>query len=792
MRLAVRGLVKSPGFSLPAVLMLGLGIGANTLIFSATKGILLRPLPFVEAHELVKIWESNLTEGVAQIECAPGNFLEWQRQGGVFESMAAFHELELVFTGSGEPEQIRGIRVTPDFFQVLRSGPLHGHLVVEGTEERAVVLSHSLWSRRFGGDAGVVGKAVTINQEPYVVAAVMPADFEFPPDGEAWVPRPFDALESQSHEFQFLDVIARLREGTTLEQARSVMGNVARRLEQDYPDSNTGWGVKLVALRDDIVGAMRPRLLILLGSGAFVLLLSCANVANLLLARTIGRQRDIALRSAIGAGRRALVGQFLTENLVLVAAGAVLGLLLSSWGLRILTALAPPEIPRVEEVVLDGGVLAFALLISVATVAILSLIPSFMAAAPNLEEFLKEGGLRASAGRGRRRLQDVILVLEVALAFTLVIGAGLLVKSFWSLQRVDPGYDFENILTMEVELPRAKYPEGHQQVAFFDQTFEALRRLPGVEAVAGSTTVPLEGSGLEFSFEIPGRPQGPSGEPFNAGFDSVTADYLQTLGIGLVGGRYFSATDDSRSPAVAIINRTLARRYWGEDDPVGEHLTVLLRDRVPREIIGVVEDIKHSSLIAEPRAEIYVPFEQFPIRSLRLAIKTTRDPMRLVGEMRRTILSVDSEQPVSDVETMARLHGASMARERFTMALLGAFAAVGLLVGAVGVHSVMAYAVAQRIHEIGIRMALGATQAGVLRLVLSRGCALVLIGLAAGMLASLSLGGFLRGLLFEVTETDALTFVGTSVLLIAIAALAILVPARRAATVPPTIALRSQ
>lgn len=792
MKLAVRGLVKAPGFSIPAVLMIGLGIGINTLIFSATEGILLRPLPFNDAHQLVKIWEANPAEGVAQIECSPGNFLEWQRQADVFESMAAVHEIELVFTGSSEPEQVKGFRVTPGFFQVLRAKPLYGHLVVESTEERAVVLSHGFWLQRFGGDESVVGKTVTINQEPHVVVAVMPAGFEFPPNGEVWVPKPFDALEGRSHAFQFLEVIARLRPGTTLEQARAAMGNVARRLEREFPDSNSGWGVKLVSLREDIVGAMRPRLLILLGSGAFVLLLSCANVANLLLARTIARQRDIALRAAIGAGRRTLVRQFLTENLVLVAAGALLGLLLANWGLRILTALAPAEIPRVDEVAIDGGVLAFTVLISLATVAILSLIPGFMASARNLDEHLKEGGVKASAGRRKRRLQDAILVLEVALAFTLLIGAGLLVKSFWSLQRVDPGYDYQNILTMEVELPRAKYAEGHQQVAFFDQTFEALRRLPGVEAAGGSTTVPLEGSGLEFSFEIQERPQSASGEPLNAGFDSVTADYLQTLGIGLASGRYFSKLDHLQSPAVAIVNRTLARRYWGDKDPVGEHLTVLLRDRVPREIVGVVEDIKHSSLIAEPRSEIYVPFDQFPIRSLRLAIKTTVDPMTVLGEVRRVVLAVDSEQPVSDVKTMAQLHGASMARERFTMALLGVFAAVGLVVGAVGIHSVMAYAVAQRTHEIGIRMALGATQAEVLRMVLSRGCTLVLLGLAVGTLASLSLGGFLRGLLFGVTQTDAVTFAGTSLLLLGVAAFAVFVPARRAATVPPTIALRSE
>lgn len=790
LRLALRSLSRAPGFSLAVVLMLALGIGVNTLIFSFVHPVLVEPLPFKEADRLVMMWETNPREDVAETSVSPANYLDWKGRGDLFEDMAAFHPETLVVTGDGEPEQVPGTRVTPEFFSLFGARPLLGS--AEVGDERAVVIDHGFWRRRFGGDKGVVGHTLSINQVPHVVAGVMPPGFDFPSESEVWLPRALEAEEQPRRDFQYLNVVARLRPGASLEQADAAMGALASGLAEQYPETNTGWGVKLVPLREQMIGEVGTALRILLGTGGFVLLLACVNVANLLLARSVERQREVALRTAMGAKKRDLAQLFLSESLVLVVFGATLATVLTVWGGQLLLRLSPVDIPLVDELRLSGSELAFLAFLSLASGLIFALVPRLVGSSPNLYEFLREGGEKSSAGPRRHRIHNVFMVAVVALAFTLLIGAGLMLRSFNALLNVEPGFAADEVLSLVLRLPRTKYPERHQQATFFGDVLGQIETMPGVKGAGGTTTLPLEGSGLAFTFELERPPPQFAGESLEAGFDITTRDYFRTMGIELATGRYFDERDTSTGQPVAIVNETMARRYWPDGDPLGQRLVLQLRDRESREIVGVIRDIKHSSLESDSREEIYVPFEQFPVGTLTLVLRSGHDPNSLVGDVRRTILNADPELPVASVRTMKEIYDSSMARQRFTAVLLAIFATAGLLLAVVGVYSVMAYNFSRRVREFGIRMALGASRGQVLKMVVARGMQLASFGLAIGMLAAWVLGRFMSSLLFEVNRTDPLTFLGAWLLLSGVAALAIWVPARRATGLAPSIALRTE
>ena len=793
-RYGVRVLWKSPGFTVVALCALALGIGANTAIFSAVNAVLLRPLAFPESERLVWLEGENQAQGITASNMSVPDFADWQTQNQVFEQMAGFITGGSLLVTGEEAERVRGTSVTADFFPLLRTNAARGRALQAGDQEKGhddvTVLSYALWQRRFGADPNVVGRQVMIGNTSTTVVGVMPQGFDFPQQTEMWFPLALNPA-AERRDNRYMNVVARLKPGVPLAQAQTQMDTISQRLAGEYHETNNGWRVRLTNLHEFMVGAVRPSLLILLGAVAFVLLIACANVANLLLARATARQKEIAVRTALGASRLRIVRQLLTESVLLSLGGGAGGVLLSVWLTDLFIAVSPPNAPRFDEIRPDARVFLFALALAVLTGVVFGLAPALQASRPDLNESLKEGGRSGAEGGRRNRVRSLLMVAEIALSFMLLAGAGLLIKSFMRLRDVSPGFNANGVLAMRLSLPSAKYPKGQPRVDMYRQVFERVRALPGVESAGAVLSLPLGGDTFNVgrSFIREGRPMTPE-ESANASYLVATPDYFRTLAIPLVAGRAFTEQDTEQSPMVVIVNETMARKYWPGESPVGKRITIWRDEKFAREVVGVVGDTR-AALDTPPGAQMYVPFAQDAgWGSMTMVVRTTVEPSSLAGAVRGEIHALDKTLPVYNVRTMNEVAAASVAPRRAAMLLLTAFAAVALLLAVLGIYGVTAYYVTQRTHEIGIRMALGAQTRDVLRLVVGQGIRLTLVGLALGIACAFALTRVMASLLYGVKPTDPATFTGGALLLALVALVACYLPARRATKVDPMVALR--
>src|SRR5262245_12748165 len=796
LRYGVRMLLKKPGFTLIAIFTLALGIGANTAIFSVVNAVLLRPLPYQEPQQLVMVWETDKNNAPTLV--APANFTDWSEQSQSVGHIAALRGWDANLTGAGEPERLQGAQATADLFKALGIQPLVGRTFLPGEDQeggpRVVVLSHGLWQRRFGADASVVGKDVMINGLNRTVIGVMPPDFKLPllttratpMQSELWAPWVMSANYRKRRDLGQLRVIARLKPGVTAAQAQAELSAISAR--QSQPETGVRPSAQVIPLRHNLVGDVRQALLVLLGAVGFVLLIACANVANLLLTQSAARRHEIAIRTALGSDRWRVIPQLLTEGLLLALSGGVLGLWLASWSTAALVSLSPENLPRAEEIGMDWRVLGFTFALSSLTGLVFGLAPAWQSSRLDLHTALKESGRSLPGGRGR--LNDLLVVSELALALALLVGAGLLVNSFWRLSHADAGFEAAHVLTLQISLPGAKYPESAQQIAFFDQVIARVGALPGVQAVGVASAIPLTGWQNTTPFLAEGRQEMSQAEEL----DTVSPDYFRAMGIPLQAGRTFTEQDHRDAPRVVIVSQGLARRYWPDENPIGKRLHFLGPPNEPwRTIVGIVGDIKQVSLAGGATREYYLPHRQDNwgfTSSMAIVVRTTAEPSGLIGAVSEQVRAVDKDLPIYNVKTMAQLRAQSAASHRFQMLLLGSFAAIALLLAAVGIYGVMAYAVARRTQELGLRLALGAQASDMLRLVLAQGLKLILLGVAIGLLVALALTRILSSLLFGVSASDPLTFVGVAVMLAIVALLACWIPARRATKVDPMITLK--
>ncbi|HLN99946.1 MAG TPA: ABC transporter permease [Pyrinomonadaceae bacterium] len=792
-RYGIRSLLKRPGFTVIALIALALGIGANTAIFSLVNAVLVRPLPFAEPDRLVWVW-GNIRNGGNRASVSPLDFVDFRQQVKTFDQFAASLSvpLRINLTGNAEPERLTGAAVTGNYFQALGVTPALGRTFVMANEkpgsDQVTVLSYGLWQRRFDGDSNIVNKTIMLDGKSCVVLGVMPPGFSFPQSAELWVPLDFDVLPSmKQRKAHFLSPIARLKPGVTLAQAQADVDAVARHLEEQYPDTNTGWSMRLVSLREQLVGNTRPTLLILFGAVGFVLLIACANVANLLMVRAAGRQKEIALRTALGAGRYRIIRQMITESVLLALIGGTLGTLLAMWGVDLLVTLSAESIPSTAQVKIDATVLIFTLLISLVTGVLFGLAPALRALRLNLSEALKEGGRSATAGTQRNRLRSTLVVLESAVAVVLLIGAGLLIRSLIRLQDVSPGFDPRNVLTMRVDLPREKYPTPDKASNFFAELEGRLAGLPGVENVGFISELPLSGQPNDIPYTVEGRPAVSSDQQFDHDFRRVNRQYFGALRIPLLRGRNFTEQEVRQSAKVVIISDLLAQQVFPNEEPLGKRL-ILAMGNEPFEIIGIVGDIRHRGLESQPAAAMYLP--TYETGWMNLVIRTKGDPLGLAVSVRKEVQAIDPDQPVADIKTMEQWLDTAVAAPRYRTALLGLFALVALVLASTGIYGVMSYSVTQRTHEIGVRMALGARELDVLKLVVRQGMALVWAGIGIGLLGAVALTRVLSTLLFDVTAKDPLTFAAVAGLLTLVAFVACYLPARRATRVDPLVALR--
>ncbi|HEX5413525.1 MAG TPA: ABC transporter permease [Terriglobia bacterium] len=800
LRFGLRQLRRNPGFTAVAVVTLALGIGANTAIFSVVNTVLLRPLPYRDADRLVTVWEYNRVRSIHHTETVSApDFADWRAENHVFQSMGASTDGALyTLTGSGQPLAVMGYYFSADFFHVLGTAPLIGRTFLPEEEQpgknHVVVLSYSLWQNQFGGDRAVLGKTITLDEAPYTVVGVMPPGFKWPGGTELWTPLTISPKAAADRSYRNLRVMARLKPGVTVQQARVEMNMIARRLAVEYPKTNKDESsTEIITLRQKISGDIRPALLVLMCAVGLVLLIACVNVANLLLARAANRQKEVAVRAALGASRGRLIRQFLTESMLLALAGGALGLLLAFWSTGALVAMFPPtisnlSIPHIQKIPIDGWVLGFALAVSILTGVVFGLVPALQTARLNTSESLKESGRSLSGSTQGRHFRNTLVISEVALSLILVAAAALTIESFAHLLGGDLGFSPDHVLTLRVLLPKHKYGADAGLRAFSDQALDRIRALPSVKSAGTVTFLPLSGWEGIRQVSLEGQLASQRGNP-NAVWSSVTPGYFRGMGIPLIKGRFFTDQDNQGANSVAIISKRLARRLAPNRDPVGQHLNVEgIKGLV--EIVGVVGDVHQLGITSQITSEIYLPFSQVPAPIICFAIRTTGNPTSLAREAQRAIWAVDKDQAVSYVMSMDALASESLAPQRVVMALLGIFAAIALLLAAIGLYGVISYSVARRTHEIGIRMALGAQKRDVLRLVLSQGIILALIGVGIGIVGAFGLTRFLSSLLYGVKPTDPLTFVLVSLILIAVALLACYVPARRAMKIDPMEALR--
>jgi putative ABC transport system permease protein len=791
-RYGIRSLLKRPGFTAIALIALALGIGANTAIFSLVNAVLLRPLPFAEPDRLVWVF-GNIRNGGNRASVSPLDFLDYRKQNITFEEFAASISVPIALnlTGSGEPERLTAAGVTGNYFQALGAKAALGRTFSLENEkpgsDQVAVLSYGLWQKRFAGDADILNKKVLLDGKSCAVIGVMPQSFTFPQSVELWVPLNFDVLPGmKQRKAHFLRPIGRLKEGVTLAQAQADTDAVARRLEEQYPETDTGWNLRLVSLREQLVGNTRPTLFILFGAVGFVLLIACANVANLLLVRAAGRQKEIAVRTALGAGRFRIVRQMITESVMLSLVGGALGALLAVWGVELLVKLSEGNIPATAQVRIDATVLGFTLLIALVTGVLFGLAPALRTMKFNLSESLKEGGRSGSEGAGHNRTRSVLVVLESAVAVVLLIGAGLLVRSLIQLQHVSPGFEAHNVLTMNVQLPREKYATPEKAVNFFQQLEGRLGSLPGVENVGLVSELPLSGQPNDMPYTVEGRPPVSINQSFDDDFRRVNRQYFAAMRIPFLRGRNFTEQEVQQGAKVVIISDLLARQTFPNEEPMGKRLVTMMA-KEPFEIIGIVGDIRHRDLESEPAAAMYMPAYNF---GMNVVIRTTGEPSSIATAAREQVRSIDPDQPVAAVKTMDQWLETAVAGPRYRTILLALFALVALVLAATGIFGVMSYSVTQRTHEIGVRMALGARRLDVVKLVVRQGMSLVVIGVGLGLLGAFALTRVMSSLLFGVTAKDPLTFLGVAGMLTLIAFIACYLPARRATKVDPLVALR--
>ncbi|HYN85037.1 MAG TPA: ABC transporter permease [Pyrinomonadaceae bacterium] len=794
-RYGLRMLLKSRGVTAAALVALALGIGANTAIFSVVNAVLLRPLPYKDADRIVILRERTPK---MDLSFSYPNFQDLRDQNEVVEDLAAFRRESFNLTGAGEPERLSGRMVSHTFFTTLGAEPQHGRVFAAEDDRtgapRAAVLSHGFWQRRFAADPALVGKQLTLNGDSYTVVGVAAPGFAFGAETDVYVPIGlFEERYKDRGAHPGISIIGRMRPGVTLEQARAGLDAVMARLEEQYPDSNKEHRVYAETLYENTVGDVRTSLYVLLGAVAFVLLIACANVANLLLARSAGRQKEIAIRTAMGASRWRIVRQLLTESVLLSVAGGALGLLVAVWGTDLLVAAVPDDIPRLRDAGVNARVLLFTLGVSVVTGLVFGLVPAFQASRPDLNETLKEGE-RGSTG-ARQHVRSALVVAEVAVALVLLVGAGLMVRSFWRLQSVATGFDPANVLTMQLSVTAAE-GESRRALNFFDDVAARVRRLPGVEEAAFTSGAPFIGA-TETSVKVDGQPE--EAEQLMTVQYVTTPEYLRAMGLRLKRGRYINEEDRAGRPVAIVIDERLAEKAFPGEDPVGRRLSFSDTVLPPMEVVGVVEHVKHYGLTGEApvNQQLYLPLAQVPekvmpnvARRMTLVVRTKGDPLAMTGAVRQQILAADPNQPAFNVSTMERAVAQSIGQRRFAMTLLAIFAAIALVLAAVGIYGVMSYSVTQRTHEIGIRMALGAQARDIMRLVVGQGMALAAAGVVLGVVAALLLTRVIASMLYGVTATDPATFAAIPLLLAAIALLACLIPARRATKVDPMVALR--
>ena len=799
-RYSIRVLLKNPAFTLTALLTLALGIGVNTAIFSVVDSVLLRPLPLKDPDRVVAVWEHSLRAGVDRNEMAPANYFDLRRQNQVFDGLGAFGDQSLNLTGAGEPARLDARLVTANVFSLLGVAPALGRTFSPDEDQpgqnRVVVLSDGLWRRRFNSDPAIVGRNITLNAESYTVVGVMPSNFFFPErEGELWTPWAMEPEEASGRGDHYVHTVARLKPGITIERANAEVEAIATRLSSEYPRTNEGLGFLVSSFHEDYVGNLRRPILVLFAAVALVLLIACANVANLLLAQATSRRREIAIRLALGASRLAIVRQLLVESLLLAGAGGVLGVLGAVWGVQWLSKLVPESLSKLQTVAVDARVFGFTLGVTVLTALVFGAVPALQASRSKPGETLSEVGRDLGGGMSGRFVRRVLVVAEVALAVVLLVAAGLLVRSFQRLRQVDPGFTAEKLLTMRMVLPSTKYARSEQKRAFYDELLRKVDELPGVESAGMTTFLPLSFSGMNFAFSVEGRAAPGDMELPLAVYRVVSPDYFRAMGISLQRGRVFESRDTAEAPPVMVVNRRLAENFWPGEDPTGKRMKIGPVDspNAWATVAGVVGDVRQTGLYGEQNFEIYVPYAQERrgfVVPRDLIVRTTGDPASLIGAVREAVWSVDKDQPISNVRMMDQVLAAAVSRERFQTLLLALFATLALVLACVGLYGVISYAVVQRTHEIGVRMALGAQAGDVVRLVINQGMLLTLIGLVIGVTGAFAVTRVMTEMLFGVTATDPLTFAGVPLVLSVIAFLACYIPARRATKVDPLVALR--
>jgi putative ABC transport system permease protein len=806
LRHGLRVLRRNPSFTLGAILVLALGIGANTTIFSIVNATMLRPLPYDDASRLMQVWHvppAKSFPGLTLFSVSPANYLDWKAQSTSFESMSVYGWRRLTFGGTDHPEVVPAAAVPPEFFAVLRSQPLLGRTFSADEDRpnaRVILLGHKFWRDRFGSDPSVVGRDISVNSQRYTVVGVMPEKFLLPSFAKVWVPLGWSDTERAVRGNHNYLVIARLKPGVQIQQAKAELGAISTRLEQQYPEDDKGWGATLIPLREELVGDVRTALLVLLGAVAFVLLIACANVANLVLAKTLARGKEMAIRNALGASRAVLLRHILAETMLLSVLGGGLGLLLARFGVAVSMKLLADRLPSFVEVTLDPQVLGFTLLLSIAAGVLAGLVPSLRYSRVDVNEVLKQGTRGTSDSGGKTR--NLLVVCEVALSLVLLIGAGLMMRTLWELRNVRTGFDSSNVLTMNVAVPRDRFPSPSSQVSFFQETLQRVRALPGVEEVGAIDALPLNGQGGSHQpFSIEGRPVLPMADQPEVDVRGITPGYLRAMRVPIIRGRDFAESDAAGRPGVALISEALARRFWPNEDPLGKHLTLTFFPGIPREVVGIVGDVKVDSLnetrpvdtIYEAVNQVTAPTGQtWESFGLTMTVRTKSDPHTAISAVTEAIHQVGPDIPVTDVLSMDDVIAQSMSPQRFNMMLLAGFAGLALLLAAVGIYGVLSYTVRRRVREIGIRMALGASQSDILRLVVSDGMKPILTGVAIGLTAALALSRLVASLVFGVPATDPLTFTVVALLLVAVGIVANTLPAYRATRVEPVQTLREE
>ena len=812
LRYGARTMLRAPGFTATAVIALALGIGANTAIFSVVNAVLLRPLPFDQPDRLVQVWHTPPQQtfpGMKEFAVSPANFIDWRSESRGFQRMAAYGFGRYTLTGSGHPEAIRTCAATSGLFSILRERPLLGRDFLDGEYEpghdHEVVLSYGLWRSHFGGNPEIVGKNIELNGQAFTVIGVMGPRFQFPiasdPDDRAqmWKPLAWSDRDRAVRDNHNYGVVARLRDGVSLRQAQAELDAISNRLALQYPAENKGWGAIAVPLRDDLVGDVRPALLILLGAVSLVLLIACANVANLILSRTLSRRKESAVRAALGATRRRLLQQAFSETLLLGVIGGALGLVFAHYGVILIVRFLAQRLPRWNEIALDGRVLVFTLGVSLLTGFAAGLLPALRLAKADLNEALKQGLGRTASDSGGGRTRNVLVISEVALSLMLLIGAGLMIRSLWILQNTNLGFDPDHVVTMVVSIPQNKFPEPGQEVSYFNRVLDRVRVLPGVQAAGLIDAIPLSDEGSHQPISIEGRPVVAMADQPEVDVRLISPGYLSAMHISLLHGRDVDDSDLPGRPGAVLISQSMAKLFWPNEDPVGKHLTMYFFPDVARVVVGVVADVKLQALNeTRPAPTLYLPLGQLsPPKGadwhsfgMILAVRTGMDPVSTIPSIIGSVRNVDADIALLNIRTMDDRVSKSVSPQRFAMLLLASFAGLALLLAVVGIYSVMSYSVSRRTHEIGIRAALGASRADVLALVVRQGLVLALIGSAIGIGGALSLSRLMSSQLYGVSPTDPVTFVAVSVLLMTVALAACYIPAQRAMRVDPMVALR--